>query len=244
MKKLIKHLITFFFKFKPTNLDLEGKDVVLLCNGPSLNDVDFSKIGLPLIGLNKIFLKENIAHRLAFVVSVNKFVLRQMAKNKYARKLHRKIPIYIPSHRFSNKLFLKKASFINLSNKNEFVDKSMIFGVGSTVTYVALQILFKLNVSKVYVLGMDHNFNQSGNSNETQMLKGNDMNHFDPNYFKNMKWQLADLANSENSYACARKLYLESNKKIINVGKSKYEGWEKMTLCKFYELTSTNEAEK
>jgi hypothetical protein len=242
MKKLIKYLITLFFKFKPTNFDLEGKEVVLLCNGPSLNEVDFSKIRLPLIGLNKIFLKKNIHNRLTFVVSVNKFVIRQMAKNKYARELHRKIPIYIPSHRFINKIFLRKASFINLSNKNEFVDKSMIFGVGSTVTYVALQILFKLNVSKVYVIGMDHNFNQVGNSNETQKLKGNDLNHFDPNYFKNMKWQLADLENSENSYATAQKLFMESNKKIVNVGNSKYNGWEKITLSEFYKLTSTNEA--
>lgn len=242
MKKLIKYLITLFFKFTPKNFDLDGKEVVLLCNGPSLNKVDFSKIRLPLIGLNKIFLKTNIHNHLTFVISVNKYVIRQMAKNKYARELHRKIPIFIPSHRFINKIFLRKALFINLSNKNDFVDKSMIFGVGSTVTYVALQILFKLNVSKVYIIGMDHNFNQTGRSNETQTLKGNDLNHFDPNYFKNMKWQLADLENSENSYAIAQKLFTESNKKIVNVGNSKYNGWEKITLSEFYKLSSSNEA--
>lgn len=242
MKKLIKYLITLFFKFTPKNFDLDGKEVVLLCNGPSLNKVDFSKIRLPLIGLNKIFLKTNIHNHLTFVVSVNKYVIRQMAKNKYARELHRKIPIFIPSHRFIHKIFLRKALFINLSNKNDFVDKSMIFGVGSTVTYVALQILFKLNVSKVYIIGMDHNFNQTGRSDETQTLKGNDLNHFDPNYFKNMKWQLANLENSENSYAIAQKLFTESNKKIVNVGNSKYNGWEKITLSEFYKLTSSNEA--
>lgn len=242
MKKLIKYLITLFFKFTPKNFDLDGKEVVLLCNGPSLNKVDFSKIRFPLIGLNKIFLKTNIHNHLTFVISVNKYVIRQMAKNKYARELHRKIPIFIPSHRFINKIFLRKALFINLSNKNDFVDKSMIFGVGSTVTYVALQILFKLNVSKVYIIGMDHNFNQTGRSNETQTLKGNDLNHFDPNYFKNMKWQLADLENSENSYAIAQKVFTESNKKIVNVGNSKYNGWEKITLSEFYKLSSSNEA--
>lgn len=241
MKNLIKKIIYSFFKFRLNSIDLNGKDVVLMCNGPSLNDVDFSKINMPLIGLNKIFLKKNIQAKLSFVVSVNKYVLRQMARNFQARSFHKKTPIFIPSHRFFIKIFLRKAFFINLSNSSKFIDKSMIFGVGSTVTYVALQILFKLNVNKVYVIGMDHNFNQKGKSNETQTLKGDDLNHFDPNYFKNMKWQLADLDNSENSYAIALKRFSESNKKIINVGNSKYSGWDKITLSELYKLNSYNE---
>lgn len=42
------------------------------------------------------------------------------------------------------------------------------------------------------------------------------MNHFDPTYFANKSWNLADIEGSEQFYKIARVYYEKSHKKIID----------------------------
>jgi hypothetical protein len=234
MRKLLKFILKKIINFSDRPFNFDGQKVVLLCNGPSLNDVDFSRVTVPMVGLNKIHLKEDVRDRLSFVVAVNKLVVRQLCKSFEARKYHRCTPVFIPSHRMIAKLFLRKSLLLNVENSINFASRGNSFGVGSTVTYVALQLIYRFNASAVYVVGMDHNFDQSGRHNEKQLLEGTDSNHFDPNYFANMKWQLADLPSSEKSYFRAKEEYELAGKKIYLVGQSKYNGWERLSLEAFY----------
>ena len=67
-----------------------------------------------------------------------------------------------------------------------------------------MQIAFFMGFKNVFLVGVDHNFQQIGNPNEQQEFKGDDVNHFHPDYFKGMQWHLADLEGNEASYSLAR----------------------------------------
>lgn len=233
-KEYIKDKINSFIKNDLKDL-IKSDTVVLLCNGPSLNSIDFSKVDYPLIGLNKIYLKKSIQSKIDVVVSVDKYVLKQMTKSKEARSFHTEKPIILPSHRFWLKVFFKKSFFIPIKNDDNFYSREkQYYGTGHTVTYVALQILFHLGVKTVYVVGMDHNFKHR-QSKGVEVTSGNDINHFDPNYFKNQKTPIGNLEGSEKAYAKALKNYNMHNKEIINVGPSLYNGWPKINLEELYE---------
>lgn len=87
---------------------------------------------------------------------------------------------------------------------------------GYTVTYVAMQLAFFMGFKRIYLIGVDHYFQQTGNPNELQTMKANDPNHFDPNYFKGQSWQLADLEQSEFYYRIARRYASAKNLEIYN----------------------------
>jgi hypothetical protein len=84
----------------------------------------------------------------------------------------------------------------------------MMMNEGYTVTHYSLQALYYLGCQTVYIVGMDHSFQQSGGPNQKQLMKGEDPNvskklggqvtqfhagsdvracreqHFDPSYFQ------------------------------------------------------------
>ena len=79
-----------------------------------------------------------------------------------------------------------------------------------------MQLAYFMGFKNIYLIGVDHNFNQMGSPNETQKMEGNDPNHFDPNYFKGQEWQLADLEASEVSYVIANYYFSKDGRKIFD----------------------------
>ena len=116
--------------------------------------------------------------------------------------------------------------FINASQKLEFqADIRKPIGVGSTVTFVCLQIAAFAKSSSINIVGVDHNFSMKGESNEIQLLNGSDPNHFHPNYFGNMLWGLPDLKGSEDSFSVAKKYY-----DAVNISVTDYTVDGKLTI--------------
>ena len=87
---------------------------------------------------------------------------------------------------------------------------------GYTVTYVAMQIAYYMGFSKLFLIGVDHNFKAPGNPNEKQFLQGDDQNHFDPKYFENKEWHLPDLEASELSYHLASFFFRRDGRRIYD----------------------------
>ena len=218
------------------DVDLNTDSAIICCNGPSLNDVDFDKIVFPVIGLNKIYIHSKAYDKIKMIFVVNKLVIRQVIMDLLTRrfKVGTRL-VVIPSHRLIARLILPNSRCIATSNDHEFRSTGT-YSIGSTVTNVALQFLYRNGIKKVYVVGMDHSFSQVGEPNEEQLLNEDDINHFSPEYFKNNKWHLADLNGSELVYAQARLLFEKAGGKIVNVGFSNYTGWERMSLEEFYEV--------
>jgi hypothetical protein len=92
----------------------------------------------------------------------------------------------------------------------------------------------------VFLLGVDHSFKQSGASHEVQTYKGDDENHFHPDYFKGQQWQLADVYGSEVSYHLANYFYLKDNRQILDATTGgKLEVFPKISYEKALEMAKT-----
>lgn len=215
-----------------------GEKAIIVCNGPSLLNVDFSKINdLYTFGLNKInLLFEKTDFRPNSIVAVNSFVLDQNADFYDNTNIH----LFLSSYAKKNKLILKSSGvdYLHLSGNNFAHDCSMSISEGHTVTYVAMQLAFHMGFSKVGLVGADHNFATKGPANKIVISGSEDPNHFDKAYFSGgMKWQLPDLIESEVSYLKAKKAYESEQRKIYNcTSGGDLEIFERVSLGQFINL--------
>lgn len=195
----------------------KGEDCFIIGNGPSLNKMDLSQLNKYFtFGLNKIYLIfKNVNLSLDYHVCVNPFVIQQSIDQFNSIN----IPLFvdydasistIDNHK--NIYRLKSENSIGMFQGNIMRPINQ----GFTVTYVAMQIAYFMGFRRVFLIGMDHNFDQKGKPNETQKMEVDDVNHFDPDYFKGQKWQLADLEGSELHYNVANFVFNRSGRKIIN----------------------------
>lgn len=196
----------------------QGERAILLCNGPSLNKVDFKAIrGERLFGTNKIYLGFN-QFRLypTYYVAINKMVIEQAAED--IRKL--KCVNFIPPLEgllsgLSETVYTHwiKADLNPLGFSTDLCN-----GVhqGWTVTHVALQIAYFMGFHIVAIVGMDHRYEFKGQPNELHHMAGPDPNHFTADYFMNSYWNNPALAEAENSYRLARTIYEADGRSIID----------------------------
>lgn len=192
--------------------------VLILCNGPSLNDVDFEEVersGIFTIGLNKInLLFERTTFRPDMIVAVNDHVVEQNAG--FYRETD--IPLYLSSR--GKKYFhsLPHITYLHHCAQQKFArDCSWSIPVGYTVTFVAMQLAYHFGFDELALVGCDHNFASKGRPNEAVRADEQDPNHFDPRYFsQGVTWQLPDLIGSEHYYNLARLAWEESGRRIVN----------------------------
>ena len=196
-----------------------GEKAVILCNGPSLNNVDFRLLKRSKIftfGLNKInLLFERTDFRPSVVVVGNSHVLQQNADFYNTTS----IPLFLDSAGRKWIRFRQNIQFLHkTSATGKFAgDCSLSINPGYTVTYLALQLAFHIGFQKVALVGCDHTFTTKGPANETIASGTVDPNHFDPNYFVGGQlWQLPDLTMSELHYSIAGEFFKNYQRKIVN----------------------------
>jgi hypothetical protein len=197
-----------------------GQKAVILCNGPSLMNVEFGLLDSSpafCFGLNKInLLFEKVDFRPHCIVSVNPFVIEQ--NTEYFNQTD--IELYLDSYAASKKLVKprKNITFLHSTNHQKFAkDVSISLYQGHTVTVTALQLAFHMGFHRVALVGADHNFAVSGAANKVVTAGDKDESHFDPNYFATgMKWHLPDLFESEVWYGRARQMYAAHDREITN----------------------------
>lgn len=190
--------------------------VVLVANGPSLNDMDLSFLKREIvIGMNKIFLGlKRFGFYPKYYIAVNEKVIRQSAK--YIRHLNcvkiigERGAEYVPEDAFTYHVRTKNVS-------SRFC-RDITVGIheGWTVTYAALQLAYYLGFSEVVIIGMDHRFKFSGEANESKRMEGPDVNHFSSEYFSGQEWDNPDLSRSEESYRIAREVFEADGRHIID----------------------------
>lgn len=216
---------------------------IILCNGPSLNRVDFDLLKdtqIFTIGLNKINLMfEKNSFRPNLISCVNPFVIDQ----NIDFYLNTDIPVFL------DYLNVKKIGKLGATSKKANIhylhsadvvgqfatDLSGSICQGYTVTYVALQIAYHLGFTKVALVGCDHNFSSKGVNNSTITQTATETNHFMPNYFApGSQWQLPDLLGSEFHYQIAKDVYEVNERVIYNCTEGgKLEIFERIPLDDF-----------
>ncbi|WP_343329149.1 6-hydroxymethylpterin diphosphokinase MptE-like protein [Polaribacter staleyi] len=190
------------------------EDSLIVGNGPSLNKTELEKISLPSIGMNKInMLFYRTTWRPDAIVCVNGLVIQQNKDFFNTTDIPLILPIkawYLGVKKRPNIIFVRIS---NSYNFNDNLKKSI--GKGSTVTYTCLQVFAALGVKSVNIVGVDHSFTLNNNKeHDIEVHKGDDVNHFDPNYFKDKLWGIPDLDGSEEQYLLAKKYF---NKKGVTI---------------------------
>ena len=215
-----------------------GKTAVILCNGPSLNKVDFpglTESGVYCFGLNKInLLFDRVDFRPDCIVSVNKFVIEQNAD--YFNTTD--IDLFIDSAAATSRIVKARnnVTFIHSTTYQKFArDVSVSLNQGHTVTCVALQLAFHMGFSRVALVGADHTFAVKGAANKEVISGERDESHFDPRYFAGgVKWHLPDLFESEVWYGRARQMYAAHDREILNCTEGgELEVFKRQTLDAF-----------
>jgi hypothetical protein len=214
---------------------------VILCNGPSLNQINFDDLAKKkffTFGLNKInLLFKNTDFRPSVIVAVNPYVIEQNAE--FYNKTH--LPLFLDSCGRKWIKFRNNVLFLHSTDsKGNFAqDCTMSINQGNTVTFVAMQLAFHMGFKEVALVGCDHSFATKGPANKTVIAGKEDPNHFDPNYFAGgVKWQLPDITASELHYELARDTFERHGKKIINCTQGgKLEVFTRQPLNEFLQRT-------
>lgn len=193
-----------------------GERLVLVCNGPSLNQTDFSLIRKEVsMGLNKIYLGfRKLRFYPRYYVAINRRVIEQGV-----HEIQRLNCIsFLKDLGACNPLSESALIYLLSSRPEQRFHQNLLEGFfeGYTVTFAALQIAFFMGFASVVIVGMDHRYAFEGAPNESRELLGPDPNHFDSSYFSGHIWDNPDLVNSERFYALAREAFEAAGRHIID----------------------------
>jgi hypothetical protein len=196
----------------------KGEDCFIIGNGPSLKDMNLSPLKRHhTFGLNKIYLmsERGVDLNLSYLVSVNPLVIEQSAEVFEGIDCETFLS-YSAAHdqvrpfKHVNYVYTRGAPYTFRGDLNQRIHE------GHTVTFVAMQIAYFMGFRRVFLVGVDHSFQAEGDPNETQRMDSEDVNHFDPDYFRGNDWQLPDLKASELSYHLARFFYRRDGRQILD----------------------------
>lgn len=194
----------------------KGEGCFIIGNGPSLNRMDLAPLmNYHSFGLNKIHLMlEKVDLNMSYHVAINPLVIEQSAKEIESLPC----PSFI-SYNHACKVIrpLSHIHFIYLGAPLLFQsDLTQKMFSSHTVTYTAMEIAYYMGFSTVFLIGVDHSFSASGKGGDKQLLKEDDLDHFDPNYFKNQEWQLPNLEGSELCYRIAKYFFNRNGRDIYD----------------------------
>jgi hypothetical protein len=187
-------------KFKDIH---KGEGCFIIGNGPSLNKMDLSPLrNYHTFGLNKIYLMfDKVDLNLSYHVAVNSLVIEQSVSEFEALRC----PSFLSfMEAYKVVRHLEHIYFLHWGGPITFQEDITRQVHGHTVTTVALQLAYYMGFSRIFLIGVDHNYKTDGKPSEKQFLQGDDQNHFDPRYFGNKEWHLPDLEASELDYYLAR----------------------------------------
>jgi 6-hydroxymethylpterin diphosphokinase MptE-like len=214
-----------------------GKRCFVVCNGPSLRDVDMSVLeGEYTIGMNRIYLMREVNGFLPSYLVV-------IAIEDQLHQFHDELDLLeIPSffNYTTRGLFSKKPNqmFVKSRFSPRFstdLVKDML-GNGQSVTYHCIQLAYHMGFDEVYLIGKDHSYQTAGAQVKTVFVAdGKEDNHFIKGYYRpGMRWTAPDLDGEEQAYRYARKAFEDSGRVIKDATvNGKLEIFEK---CDFADL--------
>lgn len=189
----------------------KGQRGFIACNGPSLNDIDVTKLqGEIVFGLNRGYLKKDLP--ITYLVTIDGLIENQFREEMEAYKCEAK---------FTHSLRGENTYKLLWTNDVPKFSPSIAVPIwqGHSVTNTALQVAYYMGLSPVYIIGMDHFIDYSDTSKVDGKFvnSGEDRNHFDPNYFAGKtQYHHQNLERVELGYKLARQYYEGSGRKLYN----------------------------
>jgi len=206
------------FDFSSWKGRFKGKPMLVVGNGPSINQTPLEEFkDVPAVAMNKIdLLFSRSTWRPTVIMCTNDSVVQQHWK----QWLTLNIPVFLnwKSRWFVPSGERRKLGFFMTRNTEDFAydfDKGV--GRANTVTYVALQFAYWCGADPVIIFGVDHNFLQSDKADLYERRVGDDVNHFDPNYFAaGTVWGTANLPGNERNYHLAFEAFKAGGRRIYD----------------------------
>jgi GT2 family glycosyltransferase len=211
-----------------------GERVVIIGNGPSLNDCDLTKLkGEHTIAVNAIFYAaERMGFDPTYYVVEDTAVMRDNVDA---------IKAYVAGHKFFPSIYRRKVGEApNVSyfmmNRGFYEPKSPDFCVpkfslspeqrvfcGQSVTIINLQLAYFMGFAEVILIGMDFSYTIPDSAEVKGDLitsHGDDPNHFHPDYFGAGKvWKDPKLDRVLATYALAKQVFEADGRRIVNATK-------------------------
>jgi hypothetical protein len=193
-----------------------GERCFILGNGPSLQQTNLALLRNEYtFGMNRIYLLfAELGFTTTYYVSVNPYVVEQCAEDIAALVL----PKFLPWSCRHSIPFDRQTMLLQSSQLPHFsFDPALWIWEGNTVTFVALQLAYYMGFQQVILIGVDHSFATKGTPHSLVVSEGDDPDHFAGNYFgRGFRWQLPDLAGSEQAYMLAREKFAAAGRTVLD----------------------------
>lgn len=260
MKKSIKEKIILYkynisLKFKRfllyhkkrNNLELlknkyKGQRCFIVGNGPSLNIEDLNKLkNEKTFAFNRIYyIFEKTEWRPSFYVTEDIKIISNSLDE--INKLNLK-NIFVPDIikfdykiKINNAIYFKETIEYFEDRLPNFSDNMDIYW-GGTVAYTAMQMAVYMGFKEIYLIGVDHNFRVSQDSNGNIKVDNSVKDYFCGNYNSDKdELYIPNLDNSTKAYMAARKYCDEHDVTIYNATRGgKLEVFERVDFDKLFD---------
>ena len=209
----------------------DGKRAFIIATGPSLNDLDLSKLkGEIAFGVNGTYMLDNVDLTYFAYVSNwwhkdhlegirNVRCQRRFLPVEYQEELESSTPtswyrkIIPPYHsHYGIRLPIPRGFSHHPEN---------YIHAGGTVIFVCLQLALYMGFKEVIIIGLDHSYTRSDGTKHEKSpgymdVRGDDKSHFIKGYFKEGAKAHIDLDAMERGYALALKAFQKRGKKLLN----------------------------
>lgn len=196
-----------------------GQACIVVGNGPSLREVERKFLhSLPAFGANRVYLLDNFIP--IYYVAINPLVIEQSLAEIASLQCDYKFvrdectDILISQNVMIGSYYPLRTTTMPTFSRDPF---EFVYE-GYTVTYVCLQLAYYMGFSTVLLVGVDHSYEMDGAPNEETVRRGDDPNHFSPDYFGDgVTWNNPDLVGSERAYKMARTVFEADGRRIVNL---------------------------
>jgi uncharacterized Rossmann fold enzyme len=203
-----------------------GKRCFVVGNGPSLNQIDMTLLRDEItLGSNRAFLG---FEKWGFVYDywmVQDRILADQNADEFCEKLPDEVVKFIPytilKHFNVAKLNNAVPVHMDYTKQCSFSNDPAGLHEGFTVTVGLLQIAAIMGFEKIYLVGVDHNYQiPDDNVNEDRKWSGQGLsNHFSEEYTNHSNgqvWEMPDIVKMTKAYDAAAKWAQENGIEILN----------------------------
>lgn len=202
----------------------KGKRAFLIAGGPSLNNIDLSRLKNDLIYSVSLTYKADLPH-------INYHFIGDM---NITKQFHLEISeisadyLFVSSGIYNSGIITHpKLCYFLGHAKPRFYGHDIthrIYG-GGTSSFLGMQFAFYMGIETLYIVGLDHKWTydhaeKTGkfvNNKELLRTTGGDFNHFSADYFKDgTEWFEQNMVKMEQSYRWANEAFIDDGRRLLN----------------------------
>ena len=233
-------------KLKKLKDKYKGKRCFICGNGPSLSAQDLDILhsrGEYTFGMNRIFkIFPQTQWRPTFYICEDHIIMENIQDEVNAIDCDIK---FIPTElKWYYDVNIKNAYHFNKNNKHcENQNHGFSYNAAKrlectgTVSITCIQLAYYMGFSEVYLIGVDHNFNNMTDKDGNKVIDNSIKNYFCEDYDKDVQTKVVhDLYRTTKSYECAKKACDEVGFKVFNATRvSKLDVFPRVDLDKLLE---------